>query len=101
MHAHGCGVPQDYSIAAKWFKACAERGSDVCMVGLGNYLKSGLGVQKDLLAAYAWFNVAASKPGALTSVAVSSRDQIARELSPEQLSKAQELSLQLSGVRSR
>lgn len=101
LHANGRGIPQDHSVAVRWYRACAEKGSVVWMLSYGNYLKSGLGTEKDLIAAYAWYNVAASRGGTVTDVAVSSRNEIARELTSEQLSKAQELSWQLSSMPTR
>lgn len=71
------------------------------MVSRGNYMKAGLGVQQDLVTAYAWFSIGASKSVALASVAATNRDEIARQLSREQIAKAQEISLQLGRVAPR
>ena len=95
-YAHGRGVTQDYSTAASWFKACSEAGAPICMVSFGNYLKSGVGIDKDLVSAYAWFNLAAARRFSMSDIAASSRDEIGRQLSAEQLSQAQALSFQFA-----
>lgn len=95
-YANGQGIPKNFSAAAGWFKACAEAGTPICMVSLATYLKSGIGVEKNLVMAYAWFNVAAAKHFSLSDVAAHGRDDVGRELSPEQLSRAQALSLKLA-----
>lgn len=94
-YANGLGTPKDFSMAAHWFKACAEAGAPICMYSLGTYLKLGIGIEKDLVMAYAWFNAAAAKRFSLSDLAARGRDDVGRQLNPEQLSRAQALSLKL------
>jgi hypothetical protein len=43
----GRGVPQDYALAAAWFRKAANRGGADAQFLLGNYYYNGFGVPKD------------------------------------------------------
>jgi hypothetical protein len=53
-YASGEGVPQDYSMAARWFTLAAKKGYAPAQGMLGAYYWSGRGVTKDLKKAYFW-----------------------------------------------
>ncbi len=51
----------DYATAAQWFKKAAEYGLLNSQFNLALLLSRGLGVQQNLVAAYAWFAIAAAQ----------------------------------------
>jgi GAF domain-containing protein len=53
-YATGEDVPQDYSIAARWFQKAAEQGLVIAQDTLGNYYWAGRGVPKNITQAYYW-----------------------------------------------
>jgi uncharacterized protein len=63
MYADGEGVPQNYALAANWYRKAAEHLPDFGGAGqgrnnLGLLYMDGLGVQKDYVQAYMWFSLA-------------------------------------------
>jgi hypothetical protein len=63
MYKDGEGVPQNYVLAAKWYRKTAEHVPDFGGAGQGrNNLEllymDGLGVPKDYVQAYMWFSLA-------------------------------------------
>lgn len=89
MYANGRGVPQDHKAAVKCYQRAAEQGDADAQFNLGVMFYNGEGVPQDDKAAYAWFIIAAAQGH---SNATEARDLIAKELSPTDLSKAQDLS---------
>ena len=81
----GRGLPQDLAEAARWHQRLAELGQDKAMATLGQMHADGRGVPRDLVAAHMWMNLAANGkiPGAKGQ-----RDEIARELTDEQIREA-------------
>jgi TPR repeat protein len=59
MYVNGQGVAQDYKVAAKWFRAAAEKGVAAAQNKLGQLYVDGRGVPKDMEFAFAWFSTAA------------------------------------------
>ena len=53
----------------------------------------GLGVPQDYAQAHMWFNLAASRhpPGEGRDIAVKNRDDVAKKMTPAQISEAQKL----------
>ena len=88
-YALGEGVPQDYKEAVKWYRKAAEQGYAKAQHNLGLMYDNGQGVLKDDVNAYAWCNVASANG---SKVASKNRDLIAKEMTPEQIAEAQELS---------
>ena len=83
----GDGVEQNYVQAAHWFRKAAEHVPNLGGAGqgrnnLGNLYAEGNGAPKDYVQAYMWFSLA----GTDRSIA-----WIQREMTPEQISKAQQL----------
>jgi TPR repeat protein len=115
IYFEGRGVPgamQDYNEAVRWWIKTSERGHAQSMIRLATMYEKGLGVSRgdsasnsaDLMEAYKWFNIAAATLGSqlpegegpkgkkaamLYESAVRSRDNLAKQLSPEQLAEAQ------------
>ncbi len=59
LHANGAGVPQNFAIAAQWFRRAADQGHMVAQLNLGDYYARGRGVPHDLSAAWLWLSLAA------------------------------------------
>ena len=89
MYDNGQGVPQDDKEAVKWYRKAAEQGGADAQYNLGLMYSNGEGVPQDNVNAYAWFNVASANGNESAS---ESRDLNAKEMTPEQISEAQELS---------
>ena len=92
MYAEGQGVLQDLKEAVKWFRKAADQGHATAQFNLGLMYKNGQGVLQDYVAAYAWYSLSAYN-GYDDGKAY--RDSIAKEMTPEQLEKGQELSREL------
>jgi TPR repeat protein len=92
MYLIGRGVPEDAKEAAKWFTKAANNGHAGAIYQLGIIYREGKGIPIDFISACSRFEISALKgvPGASES-----RDSIMMEMSPEQITKAQELSKQL------
>jgi hypothetical protein len=88
MYDKGKGVPQDYKTAVKWYSLAAEQGVALAQHNLGAMYDEGKGVLKDYVYAHMWYNIAASSGN---KVASKNRDLIAKEMTPSQLEKSQDL----------
>ena len=95
-YANGVGVPKDSVKAVEWFRksADAEQGDAYAQFYLGVKYARGEGVPKDLVLAYMSLNLAMSPN--LASVTLSevrkARDDLAKSMTPDQISEAQRLS---------
>ncbi len=75
----------DYATAAQWFKKAAEYGLLNSQFNLALLLSRGLGVQQNLVAAYAWFAIAAAQGD---NDAAMRRDDLGARLNSDQLATA-------------
>ena len=75
-------LPRNYAEAAKWYRLAAEQGDAHAQFNLGAMYSSGRGVPKDLITAYMWFDLSATRD---MQAAAGSRQTIARQLSPHQV----------------
>ena len=120
-YQEGAGVRQDFAEAAKWYEKAAEQKEPESLYALALMHRQGQGVEKDenecilllveaanqghhkaqfLLAplykgvlAYMWLDLAAASGDAIfANLAKKQRDNIARELTPEELAEAKNLS---------
>lgn len=91
---NGDGVPQDYPMAAYWFRRAAERGEVPAQVKLGLIYEKGLGVPQNNILAHMWLNLAALKGN---EVAKSSRDSVAQRMTPAQIAEAERLAREWKG----
>jgi hypothetical protein len=89
LYRSGIGVLQDYDEAGRWIETAANRGDPEGMLELGRLYREGVVFKRDPVLAYVWFNRAAA---ALNMSAVWERDEIGRQLNPEQLKEAQDKS---------
>jgi TPR repeat protein len=83
------GVQQDYETAVKWWRRAAEQGYADAQFNLGAMYDFGTGVLKDYVYAHMWYNIAAISGKSMK--ASKSRDLLAKEMTPSQLEKAQDL----------
>ena len=88
MYNNGQGVAQDYKEALKWYTKAAEQGIAKAQNNLGVMYVKGQGVAQDYKSAHMWFNIAAAN-GA--SNADKGRDLLAKEMTPSQIEKAQDM----------
>jgi TPR repeat protein len=88
MYEIGRGVPQNYKTAMEWYTLAAEQGNDNAQFNLGVMYYNGHGVIQDNVYAHMWWNIAAPSGD---KDAVKSRDIIAKQMTPSQLEKAQDL----------
>lgn len=61
MYTLGKGVPQDYSVAAKWSRKAAEQGHAKAQSNLGFLYYQGYGVPRDYSKAIKWYRKAAEQ----------------------------------------
>lgn len=81
---------KDYSLAARIFRPLAEQGVAKAQVMLGLLYHHGLGVTQDFLLAHMWLNVgAAALSGDAGQEAMKMRDDVALQITQEQIVKAQ------------
>lgn len=80
------GVPKDIPQAIIWFRKAADQGAGLAMAFLGALYGNGESMPKDLVAAYQWYDLATAHGW---ESAGERRDEIAKQMTPEQLSEAQ------------
>ena len=88
MYRKGLGVPQDDKTAVKWWKLAAEQGDVGAQHNLGVMYYKGQGIPQDYVYAHMWFDIAATSGHKNGST---NRDFIAKEMTPAQIEKVQEL----------
>ena len=76
-------LPKDLESA----KALAEKGDARAQYNLGSMYEEGKGVPKDVVTAYAWYNIAAANGD---EYAKKTKDDLAKRITLDQISKAQE-----------
>jgi TPR repeat protein len=92
MYDTGHGVPQDYVEAVKWYRRAADQNLTDAQDALARMYFNGWGVPKDYVQAHMWANLAASSfSGTGSNIEAGLRDNIAAEMTPEQIAKAQRL----------
>jgi TPR repeat protein len=92
MYATGRDVPQNYTLAAYWYRRGAEQGNATAQHLLGLAYDKGFGVPGDLVLAHMWLNLAAARTrGEAHEDNVRLRDAVAGKLSLGQLADAQQL----------
>ena len=102
LYGKGAGVPKNDGEAFKWHYKAAEQGHGRSQFELGMRYTRGEGVPRDIVTGYAWFNIVAAlnsnKDKALfsyTLLAKSQKNTWARQMTPEQITLAQELSKEM------
>ena len=89
----GQGVGQDFKEAVKWFRKAALQGDADAQFNLGLMYINGEGVPQDYVTAYAWHNIAAANGN---TDAATRKNNVAKQLTPAQITQAQALSRTLS-----
>jgi uncharacterized protein len=92
MYDNGPGVPQDYKKAANWYTKAAEQGHVDAQYNLGVMYYKGEGVAQNYKLTYVWESLAAAQGD---EGAIKNRDIIAKKLTPQQLSEAQDLATKI------
>ena len=113
----GGGVQKDSTKAAYWYLRAAKQGDDGSQFSVGEMYEKGEGVMQDFVEAYKWFNIAAVAPNIdwntatnffksnsidietlnkfkeswvpVAEKAKAARDQLARQMTPEQIAEGQ------------
>jgi TPR repeat protein len=88
MYRLGRGVPEDAKRAAQLLSSAAARGNGFAQLSIGRMYRTGSGVERDLVTAWAWLTLAIENQ---VMDAVSHRNEIAEQMSQEQLSAARKL----------
>ena len=78
----------DYAIALKLFRPLAEKGIVRAQYNLGVMYDKGQGVIQDYVLAHMWYNISANNGN---DDGRHNRDSIAKEMTPAQISKAQDM----------
>ena len=88
MFADDDGRVAHYDAAIKWYRLAAKQGSTDAQISLGTMYSSGKGVTQSDVYAHMWFALAASNgdESAIEKLAAN-----AKRLTPQDLSKAQDL----------
>lgn len=84
----GKGAKEDPAAAARWTRKAAEQGHRQAQNKLADFYSEGKGVRKDLVVAYAIYEISA-KSG--DSAALKSQQALAEKLPPEQINEAKTL----------
>lgn len=96
MYEMGLGVQSDFSEALAWYRKAAEQGDARAEVSLSLMYIRGDNVPKDYVKAHMWLNLAAAQG---TQAAKKYRDQIARQMTPLEISEAQRLAREWKSKR--
>ncbi len=88
MHSNGWGVEMNDQEAAKWYRLAAEQGFINAQTSLAMLCHKGRGVEQNLVEAYMWYDIAIQLGDLDSSF---KRDDIADDLSPEELATAQQM----------
>ena len=94
---NGQGVSKDYVESMKWFRMAAEQGHAAAQCILGIYYSDGQVVPQDYMLAYFWASLAATRNTGEVNNRCANSSYIdyaanaARHLTPEQLTKAQQM----------
>lgn len=87
------GIPEDHAAALNWYRSAAEHGYPKAQASLGSMYALGMGVEKDLVRGYKWYELAAARGEKL---AARNRNLIEEEMSPQQIANARRLARQWS-----
>lgn len=89
QYLEGRGVIQDFAAAAEWYRQAANQGDPEAMLYIGQMTEGGKGVDLDRVAAYVWLNLAAARGETRAEMG---RERVRGQLSPEEVTRAQERS---------
>jgi TPR repeat protein len=96
MYSMGSGLPQEDKEVVKWYRKAAEQGEAIAQMNLGMKYEKGEGVLEDVTTAYAWINIAAANGLEVDAWSAEHyKGCIAKGMTPEQITEAQELSKEM------
>ena len=94
MFANGKGVPQNYIVAAGWYRCASQQGLPEAQYMLGLMYDKGQGVPQDYVIAYALLDRAVAGAGPEREHWVRIRDAIASKLSLVERIQAQQMAFE-------
>ena len=94
MFANGKGVPQNYMVAAGWYRCASQQGFPAAQYMLGLMYDKGQGVPQDYVIAYALLNLAVAGAGPEREHWARIRDAVASKLSLIERVRAQQLAFE-------
>ncbi|MDQ6870060.1 MAG: sel1 repeat family protein [Pseudomonadota bacterium] len=94
MFANGKGVPQNFMVAAGWYRCASQQGFPAAQYMLGLMYDKGQGVPQDYVIAYALLNLAVAGAGPEREHWVRIRDAVASKLSLIERVRAQQLAFE-------
>ena len=86
MHENGTGVVQDFKKSVGWYRMAAEQGYVKAQFNLALMYEGGKWVKQDYILAHMWYNLAAKNGDKFGTL---SRDIVANQMTPAQISEAQ------------
>ena len=89
MYANGYGVPENDKTAVKWFTKAAEQGLAEGQFNLGAMYDFGDGVPQNDKTAVKWYTLASYNG---SEVARENKDAVAKQMTPADISAAQDMS---------
>jgi TPR repeat protein len=95
MYDTGKGVPLDPAKAFVWYERAAKQGQKAAQFNLGVMFEDAIGVPKDLVQAYLYYSLAVNGG---PPYAARNLSQIRRDMTPEQIAKAEQLVLDFKPV---
>src|ERR1700724_4481600 len=94
MFAHGKGVPQNFMVAAGWYRCASQQGVPAAQYMLGLMYDKGQGVPQDYVIAYALLDLAVAGAGPERERWVRIRDAVASKLSLFERVRARQLAFE-------
>jgi len=88
MYLYGQSVDFDTKKTVYWWHKAAEQGSADAQFKLGYIYTQGSYLEKDIIKAYMWLSLAADRKHRQAAVR---RDEVAKQMTPQQLAEAQRL----------
>ena len=89
------GLPKDLAQAEHWYRAAAAQGEPFAQASLGIMFNFGKGVHRDYVQAYMWYEIAiAHSTGGDRVTIVEMRDNVAQEMTPQQIGEARKLAVE-------
>jgi hypothetical protein len=86
------GLPKDFAQAEHWYREAAAQGEPFAQASLGIMFNFGKGVHQDYVQACMWYEIAiAHSTGGDRDTIVEMRDNVAQQMTPEQIGEARKL----------
>ena len=93
MYIAGEGIAQDYAKAGSLYLSAAKQGNPEAQYNIGEMYAAGYGVEQNFILAYLWSDISAQTSTVFhRGRATRNRDQIADQMTEEQIAEAKALS---------